>query len=841
MIGRTISHYKILEKLGEGGMGVVYKAHDTKLDRDVALKFLPLELTKDRDARERFIHEAKAASGLDHTNICTIYEVDETDNNQLYIAMACYDGETLKDKIERSPLKVEDAVDITTQIAFGLSKAHEKSIVHRDIKPANILITTDGTVKILDFGLAKLRGLTKLTKTGSTVGTAPYMSPEQARGETVDHRTDIWSLGVVLYEMLTGQLPFKGDYEQAIAYQITNVVPEPVTGLRSGIPLELERVVNKCLEKNPDERYQTASDLSADLKHIQRTISQSITPTAQLKQIPVRNKKYWYLMAGAVITVLVAVGIYFFIFLTQPSSVNKRTIAVLPFTNLSGNQEDEYFTDGIMEDILTQLSKIGELNVISRTTMMQYKGMNKSLRDIGTEVHAGVVLEGSARRSGNRIRISSQLIDAETDKHLWAETYDRDMQDVFAIQSDVAKQIAAALAVKLAPREKELIEKKPTENMEAYNYYLKGREYYYRYKKEDNEEAIKLFKKAIAIDPNYALAWAGLGDAYAQRPDRYGYSSWWLDSARIVINKSIEIDSSSAEAYKALGNVYLLKGYKDSSLTAYLRAVKFNSNYLPAITQVGRAYFLRGEFSKSIPWYNNAIHGDPLIAGTYANLGNVYRIVGKFEKAEQYLRKASDLQFDNKAVFMYLTQFYLSQGRDREATDIRMRIVASDYHNPSILEWAGDVAAVTGNLTDARQYYQRSLALRAPNETINDSSGGTMLAYIYMKEGKRIRAEKILTKEMILSKEYIKGGSQGSLPEYTLAMICAIRGERKDACTYIEKAIEMGGRDYQMVVRDPRFENIRNDEEFKKLIAQMKAKVDEQRKLIEQMEKEESQ
>lgn len=240
MIGQTISHYKILEKLGEGGMGVVYKAHDTKLDRDVALKFLPLELTKDRDSRERFIHEAKAASALDHTNICTIHEVGETENGQLYIAMACYDGETLKDKIERSPLKVEDAINITTQIALGLSKAHEKNIVHRDIKPANVLITSDGTVKILDFGLAKLRGLSKLTKTGSTVGTAPYMSPEQAKGETVDHRTDVWSLGVVLYEMLTGQLSFKGDYEQAITYQITNVAPEPVTGLRSGIPLELE-------------------------------------------------------------------------------------------------------------------------------------------------------------------------------------------------------------------------------------------------------------------------------------------------------------------------------------------------------------------------------------------------------------------------------------------------------------------------------------------------------------------------------------------------------------------------------------------------------------------------
>jgi serine/threonine protein kinase len=264
-------------------MGVVYKAEDTKLKRTVALKFLPRLFSTDDEVKQRFIHEAQAASALQHNNICAIHEIDETSDGQMFICMDCYEGETLKQKIGCGPLKIDEAIDTSMQIAQGLTKAHEKNIVHRDIKPANILITTDGTVKILDFGLAKLRGLTKLTKTGSTVGTAPYMSPEQARGETVDHRTDVWSLGVVLYEVLTGQLPFKGDYEQAIAYQIINVAPEAVTGLRSGIPLELERVVNKCLEKNPDERYQTAADLIADLKHIQRTISQSITPPTQLK------------------------------------------------------------------------------------------------------------------------------------------------------------------------------------------------------------------------------------------------------------------------------------------------------------------------------------------------------------------------------------------------------------------------------------------------------------------------------------------------------------------------------------------------------------------------------
>ncbi len=838
MIGQTISHYKILEKLGEGGMGVVYKAHDTKLDRAVALKFLPIELTKDRDARERFIHEAKAASALDHTNICTIHEIDETDNGQLYIAVACYDGETLKDKIERSPLKVDDAINITTQIALGLSKAHEKSIVHRDIKPANILITTDGTVKILDFGLAKLRGLTKLTKTGSTVGTAPYMSPEQVKGDTVDHRTDVWSLGVVLYEMLTGQLPFKGDYEQAIAYQITNVAPEPVTGLRSGIPLELERVVNKCLEKTPDERYQTTADLIADLKHIQRTISQSITPTSQLKQTHVRKRKYWYRMAAAVITVLVAVGIYLFILPTQPSSTHKRTIAVLPFANLSGNQEDEYFTDGIMEDILTQLSKIGELNVISRTTMMQYKGMKKSLREIGNEVHAGVVLEGSARRSGNRIRISSQLIDAETDKHLWAETYDRDMKDVFAIQSDVAQKIAEALKVKLTPREKEHIEKIPTKNTEAYDYYIKGREYYLRYKKQDNERAIELFKKAILLDSMFADALANLGYAYCQRVFRYGFPVNWYDSAMQTSTKAITLDKNSSMAYLSLALVYYLEGFINKSIEASLKSKELSHH---ADNVIASSYFTLGELSKSLQYFKECLLIEPIHVGEQSAIGDIYRIIGDTRKAEHFIKKDSELQFDHPAVYFYTIRYYLSQGRDYEAKELINKLSDLNVDNPIFFKHAGYVSAMTKNLIEAKQYYQRSLALRSSSETINDSSGGTMWGYILMKEAKRDQVQKVLSKEEKLAMEQVQRGCQRGDPELTLSMIYAIKGKKKEAYTYLQKAIVGGQRDYQLILRDPRFENIRNDEEFKKLIAQMKAKVDEQKKLIEQMEKEESQ
>ncbi|MCH8022039.1 serine/threonine protein kinase, partial [candidate division KSB1 bacterium] len=320
MVGKTISHYKILEKLGGGGMGVVYKAEDTKLKRTVALKFLPQDLSRDDESKERFIHEAQAASALDHNNICTIYEIDETKpapgepgDGQMFIAMACYDGETLKKKIEGGPLKLEDAIDISLQISEGLSKAHEKEIVHRDLKPANVMLTKDGVVKILDFGLAKLRGQTKLTKVGTTLGTAPYMSPEQARGEEVDNRTDVFSLGVLLYEMLTGQLPFKGDYHEAIIYSILNEDQEPITGLRTGVPMELERIVNKCLEKEPSSRYQQTNELAVDLQKVKKELAtkDSIAKSADSIVVPKKRVNQLSIGVGVVVILLLSFFGYF--------------------------------------------------------------------------------------------------------------------------------------------------------------------------------------------------------------------------------------------------------------------------------------------------------------------------------------------------------------------------------------------------------------------------------------------------------------------------------------------------------------------------------------------------
>jgi len=379
MIDKLISHYKIIEELGRGGMGVVYKAEDTKLKRNVALKFLPPELTRDPEARQRFIHEAQAASSLDHNNVCTIYEIDETEEGQTLIAMACYEGETLKGKIQRGSLKIEEAIDIAIQVVQGLTKAHERGIVHRDIKPGNILITEDGVVKIIDFGLAKLAGRVKITKTGTTIGTVAYMSPEQSRGQEVDHRTDIWSLGVILYEMVTGQLPFKGEYEQAVVYSIMNEEPEPI----SGMDTECERIIRKALTKSSEERYQYVEEILADLKSLRKKIEAEILEKQFRK--------------------------------TKP----KPSIAVLYFRNMSADPEQEFFCEGMAEEIINSLTQIKDLQVAARTSAFTFKGREADIREIGRKLNVDKILEGSVRKVGNRLRIMAQLINVEDGYHLW--------------------------------------------------------------------------------------------------------------------------------------------------------------------------------------------------------------------------------------------------------------------------------------------------------------------------------------------------------------------------------------------------------------------------------------
>jgi serine/threonine protein kinase/Flp pilus assembly protein TadD len=600
MIGTNVSHYNIIEKIGEGGMGVVYKAKDTKLDRSVAIKFLPSHLSGSEENKQRFFREAKSAAALSHPNILSIFEIDEQ-NGSLFLVMEFVDGQTLKSHISTltsgTGVPVLQAIDWIEQIAQGLKTAHEMNIIHRDIKTENIMITRDGRLKIMDFGLAKLKSDAGITKTKTSVGTLSYMSPEQAQAIPADHRCDIWSLGVVFYEILTGELPFKAEHEAALLYLIINEEPPAPSVLNRKIPNQLDTIVKKMIEKDRDKRFQNMNELLSHLNSVKEDFITSSTATA------------------------------------------RKSIAVLPFDNIGSDKDNEYFGDGLTEELIVNLSRLNEIEVVSRTTSMQYKGAKKDVKTIGRELGVRYILEGSVRKFQDNLRITVQLIDVESDRQLWAESYKGKLEDIFDIQEQVSKQIVDALMLKLSPKEKVVLTKRSTLNAEAFDCYLRARNYLYRRTKKNVEFAIQLFQKAIEFDPRYASAYAGLGEAYATLHHDYDSKETWLDKAIESSFKALMYDPTLSEAYAALGLSYFSKKSIDEAVTSTKKAIELDPSNFVAYWILGCIYHATDRDNEAIDFYKKAVELNPDFHTAYGGLRMVYDSMGEKEKCYETVQE----------------------------------------------------------------------------------------------------------------------------------------------------------------------------------------------------------
>jgi eukaryotic-like serine/threonine-protein kinase len=691
MIGRVVSRYLILEEIGHGGMGVVYKARDIRLERFVALKFLSQAALGNETARQRFIQEARAASALDHPNICTIHGIEDTDDGQMFIAMSCYEGENLSRRLERGELSVKDALSIAIQIGQGLAKAHEHGIVHRDVKPGNVMLTRDGGVKLLDFGLALLGESARATKPGTSVGTPAYMSPEQGRGELCDARTDIWSLGILLYEMLTGQLPFRGPQFHAIIYAVLNEAARPASMLRRDLPAGLDVIIAKALEKEPAQRYQSTREFLEDLRHQMQTdgLSLDIFPTETSLATPLG------VPSTAVTT----------------AARSRLSILVLPFVNLSRDEDNEYFADGLTEELITDLGQIPGLRVVSRNSAFQFKGKPSDVRRIGKEMRVNSILEGSVRKFGDRLRITAQLVNVSDGYQEWSERFDRRMEDVFAIQDEIVLNIVSALRAKLTSEMPEAVgQRRRPENLEAYNLYLKGRYHINRQTPDGFSKAAEFFEKAIAEDPDYAPAWAGLSDYYrsvgfwslmpadevwpkarrnAQRAvdldpnlahaqTALGYArifcDWdWLAAGR-NFRRAVELSPGDSQA--AFANaVYLLQLTRtDEALKEFRRALDLDPLGMNLNSALAMLYYYRREYDKAIAQAIKTLELDPGYFEMRAGLGLMYLQKGRFEEGLKYLESVREQSGDNPLILGLLGYGYGVASLDDSARRILARL-----------------------------------------------------------------------------------------------------------------------------------------------------------------------
>lgn len=754
-------------------MGVVFKAEDLKLERPVALKFLPPELTRDPDAKQRFVREAKAASALQHTNICVVHDIEETEDGQMFISMEYLEGESLKKKIERGPLEIGQAIRYALEVARGLVDAHAHGIIHRDIKPANVMVTSHDVAKIVDFGLAKLSGQTMLTKTGSAVGTAAYMSPEQARGETVDQRTDIWAMGVMLYEMLTGRHPFAGEYEEAMTYRILNEDPEFVTRIRPEVPARLDQIIERAIAKEPSRRYRSVDELCADLESVSGEHTDGRGRRTMFGSLGRRQRKIVARVLPVAI-VSIAVAVYF---LTRgvPGS-GPVSIVLLPFESITDDKGREWFTDGMTDALITYLARIKGLRVTQRSSAMKYRGTNKSASEIASELGVTYVLEGSVVQLADRVKITIRIIDALTNKYLWAGEYSREFKELLALQGEVAKTIASQIEVTLTPVEQQLLAQEKTINPKAYEAYLKGNFFLYKLTREAIAMALQYYELAIQIDSTYAPAYGGIALVWGVRAQMgYAPMSVTAREGEWAEAKALALDSSLAEVHYVIGvRRAWLEWNWDGAVQSLRKTIELKPNMAEAHAYFSQLLFILKRSDEAMGHIEEALKLDPfnpLIQSLYA-MDLMY--VRRYDDVIRVLRKTLETS---------------------PMEPIALSTIRSAYHQKKMYEEALDA-------------WRLSYEARGDHEAIEALNRGRL-------EGGYSRALQSLA-EMLIERS-----KTSYVTPWQVATLYTRAGMKEQALDWFEKAYDAHDPNMPYLNADPIFDALRDHPRFHAILKKM--------------------
>jgi eukaryotic-like serine/threonine-protein kinase len=850
--GVAVGSYRVMSLLGEGGMGMVYLAEraDGQFDKKVAIKMLPTSATSEFLVR-RFKVERQLLAHLEHPNIARLLDGGTTDSSP-YLVMEYVDGETIDVYCNQRRIGVRERLELFLQVCAAVSYAHRQRVVHRDLKPSNTLVTTEGTVKLLDFGIAKLlEPNVELTATAQRMFTPAYAAPEQVQGKELSPLTDVYALGVMLYELLTLQRPIAStvpDRTVVLPSQAVGNVDSGVRGTSTGgsaetpkqlarvLHGELDAIVMKALALSSDQRYVTVDAFASDLRsYLDGRPVGAIGRSWFYHAYKFLNRNI--ALVGLAAASLTLVGGFGWFFLHgQANLPTERTIAVLPFTNMGATVQESYLVDGMTTDITTQLGQISQLTVIADRAAMRYKDSSKNLREISRELGASHLLTGSVRWAGNHLRIAVQLIEPETGRQLWAEEYDRQVKDVFAIQSEVARSIAGSLEAKLPAKEQARLEKVPTANVTAYQYYLRGREYYNRSNPQDIEYAAQLFKEAIRADPDFALAHSGLAMAYLRKfVDDAGAS--WLSISCAEAHKAVALAPSLAESYNALGSCYLTSGKQGESREAYRRSIALNPSYLPSIRNYSNLLINHGDMDEAVRWLKKAHALDPTDAITCQKIAYIYILLNEPDQVDRWLDKGLASAPDNLLLQVMKGHVLWRRGQFDRALQNTERVLKKEPKFLPAIYMAGNIERLQGHWFQARAYFEKALGVADSAWSGPDRLRlSTVLAHIAKMENRPGQTLRLLAQSAVHDQRELESGTEDFGPWCDIAAGYAIRGEREKAVSALTRAVEAGYRDLDFLEKDPLWSDLRGDTRFIQLVSKLKTMRKEMQVRVAQQE-----